>query len=104
MLYLLDFTVDYGAAMTQRDLFDIWTEEAGVAIGAKQAGAIVDLWKVVGERRVVAVVNFDSPDALDQALLDLPIMKRMGQHVHVKVAPLRRYEDFAADVKARLPG
>jgi muconolactone D-isomerase len=25
-----------------------------------------------------------------------------GQHVHVDVVPLRRYEDFAADVKKRL--
>ena len=33
---------------------------------------------------------------------DLPIMKDMGQHVQVKVTALRRYEDFAADVKARL--
>jgi muconolactone D-isomerase len=26
-------------------------------------------------------------------------MKEMGQHVDVKVTALRRYEDFAADVK-----
>jgi muconolactone D-isomerase len=26
----------------------------------------------------------------------------MGQNVQVEVTPLRRYEDFAADVKARL--
>jgi len=56
----------------------------------------------VGTRRVVAVVNVDGPDALDQILLDLPIMKEHGQHVQVDVTPLRRYEDFAADVKQRL--
>jgi muconolactone D-isomerase len=47
---------------------------------------------------VVAVVNVDSPDTLDQILFTLPIMKQMGQHVTVKVTALRRYEDFAADV------
>ena len=99
MLYLLDFNVEYGADMTQQDLFGIWVEEAGVALGAKEAGAVVDLWKCVGERRVVAVVNVDSPDTLDQILFTLPLMKKMGQHVHVKVTALRRYEDFAADVK-----
>jgi muconolactone D-isomerase len=62
----------------------------------------VDLWKCVGERRVVAIVNADSPDMLDQILLDLPIMKQMGQHVHVKATALRRYEDFAADIKQRV--
>jgi muconolactone D-isomerase len=102
MLYHLEFTVGYGTEMSQQDLFGIWAEEAGVAIGAKEAGALVDLWKVAGERRVIAVVNVDGPDTLDRILFDLPIMTRMGQHVQIKVSALRRYEDFAADVKARL--
>ena len=102
MLFHLDFDVQYGGDMTQQDLFRIWAEEAEVALGAKKAGAVVDLWKVVGMRRVVAIVNVDSPDTLDQILFDLPIMKKMGQYVDVTVNALRRYEDFAADVKARL--
>ena len=102
MLYFLDFRVEYPAAMTQKDLFSIWAREADAAIGAKEAGVVVDLWKCVGTRRVVAVVNVDGPDTLDQILLDLPIMKEHGQHVQVDVTPLRRYEDFAADVKQRL--
>jgi hypothetical protein len=36
------------------------------------------------------------------ALLDLPIMKEHGQHVQVEVTRLRRFEDFATDVKKRL--
>ena len=63
---------------------------------------IIDLWKCVGQRRVIAVVNVDSPDMLDQITLDLPIMVEMGQHVQIAVTPLRRYEDFASDVKKRL--
>ncbi|VAW65155.1 Putative transporter [hydrothermal vent metagenome] len=102
MLYPLDFNVEYPANMTQKELFSIWSEEADAALGAKEAGVVVDLWKCVGQRRIVAVVNVDSPDVLDQILLDLPIMKLHGQHVQVQVTPLRRYEDFAADVKSRL--
>lgn len=102
MLYHLEFTVGYGADMTQQDLFDVWKEEAGVALGAKEAGVVVDLWKVVGERRVLVVIDIDSPNTLDQILFDLPIMKRMGQYVTIKTTPIRRYEDFAEDVKARL--
>jgi Muconolactone delta-isomerase len=56
----------------------------------------------VGLRRVIVVVDVDSPDTLDQLLLDLPIMKENGQHVQVDITPLRRFEDFAADVKKRL--
>ena len=63
---------------------------------------VIDLWKCVGSRRVVAVVNVDNPDTLDQILFDLPIMKEHGQHVQIDVTPLRRYEDFSADVKKRL--
>ena len=46
--------------------------------------------------------TLDSPDTLDQILFDLPIMKEHGQHVQIDVTPLRRYEDFATDVKKRL--
>ncbi len=102
MLFHLDFSVEYGGEMSQQDLFRIWAEEAGAALGAKEAGVVVDLWKCVGMRRIIAVVDVDSPNTLDQILFDLPIMKQMGQYVDVVVTALRRYEDFAADVKARL--
>ena len=102
MLYHLDFRVEYPAAMSQKELFSIWVREAEAAIGAKKAGVVVDLWKCVGSRRVIAIVDADGPDTLDQILLDLPIMKEHGQHVQIEVTPLRRYEDFAADVKKRL--
>jgi muconolactone D-isomerase len=56
MLFLLDFQVEYSAEMTQKDLFKIWVDEAEAALSAKKAGVVVDLWKCVGERRVVAKV------------------------------------------------
>jgi muconolactone delta-isomerase len=102
MLYHLDFHIEYPASMSQKDLFSIWAREAETALGAKKAGVIIDLWKCVGSRRVMAVVNVDSLDTLDQILFDLPIMKEHGQHVQIDVTPLRRYEDFIADVKKRL--
>ena len=101
MLYHLLFNVEYPAIMRQKDLFRIWAREADAALGAKKAGAVVDLWKCVGSRRVVAIVDVDGPDTLDQILMDLPLMQEHGQHVHIDVTPLRRYEDFAADVKKR---
>ena len=86
----------------KRDFFSIWAKEAEAALGAKKAGVVVDIWKCVGSRRVIVIANVDGPDTLDQILLDLPIMKLNGQHVQVEVTPLRRFEDFAADVKKRL--
>ena len=102
MLYHADFHVEYPASMSQKDFFSIWAREAEAALSAKKAGAVVDIWKCVGSRRVMAVVDVDSPDTLDQILLDLPTMKEHRQHVQVGVTPLRRFEDFATDLKKRL--
>ena len=102
MLCHLDFQVEYSDTMSQQELFAIWSEEADTALGAKAAGVVVDLWKCVGTRRVIAIINVDSPDELDRIIFSLPIMKQIGQHVQVQVTPLRRYEDFAADVRAIL--
>jgi muconolactone delta-isomerase len=102
MLYHLDFDIEYPDDLSQTELFAIWAEEADAALKAKEAGIIVDLWKCVGVRRVIAIVDVPTPDILDQILLDLPIVQKNGQRVHVQVTPLRRYEDFAADLKVRL--
>ena len=98
MLFHLDFHVNYGARMTQQDLFATWSREAAAAMNAKKAGVVVDLWKCAGERRVICIVDVGSHDDLDEILLTLPIMVEMGQFVDVKVTALRRYEDFAASV------
>ncbi|GAA6161287.1 hypothetical protein NBRC116589_34610 [Ruegeria sp. HU-ET01832] len=102
MLYQLNFNVEYDATLAQQGLLGVWAEEAEAALGAKSAGVVKDLWKVVGERKVTAIVDVEDPDTLDRILFDLPIMQKMGHHVKVEVKSLRRYEDFAADVKERL--
>jgi muconolactone delta-isomerase len=102
MLYLLDFHVEYPAEMSQMQFLTIWARDADAVLGAKKAGVVVDLWKCVGMRRVICIVDVPDPDTLDQLLLDLPIMQELGQHVHVEVTSLRRFEDFAVDVGKRL--
>ena len=99
MLYHVDLHFEYPASMSQKDFFSIWAREAEAGLGAKKAGVVIDLWKCVGSRRVMAVADVDT---LDKILLDLPIMKEHGQHVQIDVTPLRRFEDFATDLKKRL--
>jgi muconolactone delta-isomerase len=48
MLFHLDFKVEYPADMIPNDLFAIWADEADAALGAKEVGVVVDLWKAVG--------------------------------------------------------
>jgi muconolactone D-isomerase len=70
-----------------------------VALLAKARGSIVALYKVVGQRRVLVIVNMESPDELDQALMaTLPL----AHYEEVEeILPLRSYESFADDVKRR---
>lgn len=102
MLFLLDFNIEYPASMSQKELFAIWAREADAALAAKAEGAVVGLWKCAGQRRVLAIIDADNHDTLDRVLMDLPIMSEHGQHVKLDVVPLRRYEDFADDVRERL--
>jgi Muconolactone delta-isomerase len=93
----------HGRQATDRGSY--WVSPRGgtpIAFGAKKVGVVSDIWKCVGTRRVMAVVNVDSLDTLDQMLLDLPIMKEQSQHVRVDVTPLRGREDFATDLKGGL--
>ena len=101
MLYHIDFRVQYPPTMTQEELFTIWSEEADAAEEGKKKGIVVSVWKCVGTRRVIAIVDVESPDQLDQMIMDLPIVKKLGQYVNIEVTSLRPYEDFATDLKAR---
>ncbi|MGB0563693.1 MAG: muconolactone Delta-isomerase [Spirulinaceae cyanobacterium] len=102
MLYHVDIEIQYAANMTQQELLSIWSQDAEALLGAKADGIVVEVWKCVGQRRVIAILQVDSPDMLDQILLDLPLMKAIGQHLEVAVTPLRSYTDFAEDIKTRL--
>lgn len=77
MVFHLDVHVEYGAKI----LFAIRTREA---------------------ERVVAVVDVDSHDTLDEILLTLPIRAETGQVVDVTVTALRCYADFAGSVSRLL--
>ncbi|NEO83401.1 MAG: transporter [Spirulina sp. SIO3F2] len=102
MLYHVDFEVQYAADMTQQELLSIWSQDAEALLGAKADGIVVEVWKCVGQRRVIAILEVDSPAMLDQIVLDLPLMKAIGQHVTMTVTLLRPYGEFAEDIKARL--
>jgi muconolactone D-isomerase len=81
------------------ELWDLWEQEADAALGAKGAGKIVDVWKVAGQRRVLAIVDVESHDEMDQIFMAaLP----MAHHLEFEqILPIRKYESFAADVKRR---
>jgi muconolactone D-isomerase len=78
---------------------ELWKKETEAAIDAKGTGKIVNLWKVAGQRRALAVVDVESHDEMDQIFMGaLP----MAHYLEFEqILPIREYERFAADVKKR---
>jgi muconolactone delta-isomerase len=84
--------------VSNEDLVAIWRREAEAALGAMEAGAVVHLWKVAGQRVVLAVVEFPSAEDLDRALASLPIIREMGTGVRTEALPIYPYTTFADDL------
>jgi len=47
--------------------------DADITAGAVEAGVVTHLWKVAGQRVVLAVIDLPSAEDLDRALASLPI-------------------------------
>ncbi|XP_065051448.1 uncharacterized protein LOC135681086 [Rhopilema esculentum] len=94
MLYLLRFNVEY-RGLSQPELLKVWVKEAQVALAAKESGMVKEIWKIVGERKVLVVIESESPEKVDQLSFDLPIMKEIGNQVKIEVTPIIPYYSFA---------
>ena len=100
MLFFLDIHLNPKALdMTLDELWEIWAKEAEAAAGAKDAGIVVGLYKVAGQRRVLCIANAESHDQLDRILMaGLPMAHLLDVR---EVVPVRPYESFASDVKRK---
>jgi len=98
MLFFLDISVD-SKDLSLDQLWEAWEAETEAARGAVEAGVAKALFKVVGERRVLAIVDMPDHASLDRMLMaGLPMADNLVMN---EVAALRPYEDFAEDIKAR---
>ena len=96
MLFFVRFDVTQPANVSNQDLVETWRREAEAAIGAMDAGAVPHLWKVAGQRVVLAVVDLPTAEDLDGALGGLPIIREMGPGVKTEAWPIYDYRTFAA--------
>ena len=99
MLFFVRFDVTQPADVSNEDLVAIWKREAVAAIGAMDAGAVPHLWKVAGQRVVLAVVDLPTAEDLDRALASLPIIREMGPGMKTEAWPIYDYRTFAADLE-----
>lgn len=103
LLYLVDTNIDY-KGVPQKEFCKFWAAEAEALLKEKENGKVIQIWKVVGERRTVCVMRAGSPDDIDRLSIQLPLSKEMGDQVHREVTPLRSYEGFATDLNKKLSG
>ncbi len=104
MLFFVRFDVSQPANVSNKDLVETWTREAAAALGAMDAGAVAHLWKVAGQRVVLAIVDLPSAEDLDRALGGLPIIREMGAGVTTEALPIYDYRTFASDLNEGVHG
>lgn len=104
MLYMIRFDVKQPETMTNEDLVAMWRREGEAAMGAAEAGVIKHIWKVAGQRVVIVIAEFGSPEDLDRALGSLPIFREMGAGVVTTALPLYEYATFVQDLNAGVHG
>jgi muconolactone delta-isomerase len=104
VLFFVRFDITQPANVTNADLVGIWQREGAAALGAMEAGAVKHLWKVAGQRVVLAIVDLPSPEDLDRALAGLPIVREMGPGVKTEALPLYDYATFVEDLNSGAHG
>jgi muconolactone delta-isomerase len=62
------------------------------------------LWKVSGQRVVLAVIDLPTAEDLDRALGGLPIIREMGAGVKTEAFPIYDYKTFAEDLESGAHG
>jgi muconolactone delta-isomerase len=104
VLFFVRFDITQPDTVSNADIVEIWKHEAEAALGAMEAGAVKHLWKVGGQRVVLAVVDLPSVEDLDRALGGLPIVREMGSGVRTEALPIYDYTAFAGDLNAGVHG
>ena len=101
MLVMMTADLAKPVSMDSGDFFEIWRQESVAAIEAVKAGVIKGIWKVAGEYQIIAVMEVDSADQVDEIVHSLPIWKTGNAHMVPKITfkTLRPYENWAEQLK-----
>jgi muconolactone delta-isomerase len=102
--YFVQFDVHQPTTMSRDELFEIWLEEARAAQEAMDAGVVTNLWKVIGQRSVFAVLDVPDHTSVDQALESLPIIQKLGGSVDTHLYAIRPYGEWAEELRIAVEG
>jgi muconolactone D-isomerase len=100
MLFYVQMKWNYQGRISQDKLWDLETLEGEHGMEGVRAG-FVQLYKVVSQHRIIAIVRAESLDDLDRNSMGwLPMREYLEFEA---VWALRDYEGFLTDVKAKFP-
>ena len=98
MLFFANVKISQPHDMSIERLYELWNQEAEVTANEISSGYIKDVWKVAGKRQVIAILDVESHDQLDQAIESVPIVRAMGGSIDIEILPIRPYDNWAQDL------
>jgi muconolactone delta-isomerase len=100
MLFMLKSHISKPEGLSNKEFYGVWLKEAEGAVAAYKAGVIKGIWKVAGKPEVVTILDVESADALESAVLNFPFWKLGYSHiVNMEWNVLRPYENWYEDLK-----
>lgn len=106
MLVMMTADLAKPESLSNKEFFEVWRQESVAALEAVKAGAIKGIWKVAGEYQVIAVIEVDDGDQIDEIVHSLPIWRTGNAHFVPRITfkPLRSYENWAEQLKTLAKG
>jgi muconolactone delta-isomerase len=100
MLFMLKSHISKPEGLSNKEFYGVWLKEAEAAVAAYKAGVIKGIWKVAGKPEVVTILDVESADVLESAMLNFPIWKLGYSHiVNIEWNVLRPYQNWYEDLK-----
>lgn len=98
MLYFLSVRID-PKGLGLDELWELWQKEADATLKAQETGVVENVYKVVGDKRVLGILSVESHDELDRMLMAL--MPLSSNLIVEELIPIRAYESFAKDLRRK---
>ena len=102
MLFLVWFKLGLSETMSQKQTFEAWTRESKEAPKVIPRERVKGLYKVAGKQELVALLDFDSHQALDEAISKLTLQREAGHSLKLEITPLYPHADFIEYAKRAL--
>lgn len=94
ILFLVWFRIEQPESMSQKQIYEVWLRESKEAPKVIKRESVLGLYKVAGKQEVLALLDFESHQALDKALSQLTLLKEIGHSLKIEIVPLYPYADY----------